>query len=109
MLALFLVLVLPAFGQVEKGRFVGRIADPQGAVVPNAKIKAVNIGTNIAQEAVTNSTGEYVITPVSAGQYRLTVTASGFQTLTTSVIEVHVGQIVRQDLALSIGASSETV
>lgn len=108
-LALFLVLVLPVFGQVEKGRFVGRIADPQGAVVPNAKVKAVNVGTNIAQEAVTNSTGEYVITPVSAGEYRLTVTATGFQTLTTSVIEVHVGQIVRQDLALRIGASSETV
>jgi hypothetical protein len=101
--------LLPAFGQVEKGRFVGRIADPQGAVVPGAHVKATNIGTNITQEAVTNETGEFVITPVSAGQYRLTVSASGFQNITTSVIEVNVGQVVREDLTLNIGSSTETI
>jgi hypothetical protein len=108
-LALFLVLVLPAFSQVEKGRFVGRITDGSGAVVPNASVKAVNIGTNITQDAVTNDSGEYVITPVSAGQYRLTVTANGFQTTTTSVIEVNVGQIAREDLALKVGSSTTTI
>jgi hypothetical protein len=108
-LALFLVVMLPAFSQVEKGRFVGRIEDVQGAVVPNAQVKATNIGTNITQEAVTNSTGEFVITPVSAGQYRLNVSASGFQTITTSVIEVNVGQIVREDLTLKVGASTTTI
>jgi len=108
-LALFLALVLPGFSQVEKGRFVGRITDASGAVVPNASVKAVNIGTNISQEAVTNDTGEYVITPVSAGQYRLSVSATGFQTTTTSVIEVNVGQIAREDLALKVGSSTTTV
>ncbi len=108
-LALFLALVLPAFSQVEKGRFVGRITDGSGAVVPNASVKAVNIGTNITQDAVTNDSGEYVITPVSAGQYRLTVNANGFQTTTTSVIEVHVGQIAREDLALKVGSSTTTI
>jgi len=108
-LALFLALVSPAFCQVEKGRFVGRITDGSGAVVPNASVKAVNIGTNITQEAVTNDSGEYVITPVSAGQYRLTVTANGFQTTTTSVIEVNVGQIAREDLALKVGSSTTTI
>ncbi len=108
-LALFLALVLPGFSQVEKGRFVGRITDGSGAVVANASVKAVNIGTNIAQEAVTNETGDYVITPVSAGQYRLTVTATGFQTITTSVIEVNVGQIAREDLALKVGSSTTTI
>ncbi len=108
-LALFLALVLPTFGQVEKGRFVGRITDGSGAVVPNASVKAVNIGTNITQDAVTNDSGEYVITPVSAGQYRLTVTATGFQTTTTSVIEVNVGQIAREDLALKVGSSTTTI
>jgi hypothetical protein len=108
-LALFLALVLPGFSQVEKGRFVGRITDPQGAVIPNAQVKATNIGTNISQEAVTNGTGEFVITPVSAGQYRLTITASGFSTITTSNIEVNVGQIVREDLTMNVGTSTTTV
>ncbi len=109
MLALFLALAMTGFSQVEKGRFVGRISDIQGAVVPNAHVKATNVGTNITQEAVTNGTGEFVITPVSAGQYRMTVSASGFQTISTSVIEVNVGQIVREDLTLSVGSSSTTI
>ncbi len=109
MLAFSLALVIPGYSQVEKGRFVGRIADQQGAVVPNAQVKATNIGTNITQEAATNSTGEFVITPVSAGQYRLTVSAAGFQSITTSVIEVNVGQIVREDLTLHVGSSTTTI
>src|ERR1019366_3600867 len=109
LLALFVAVGIPAFAQVEKGRFVGRIADPQGAVVPNASVKATNIGTNITQSAETNSTGEFVITPVSAGQYKLTVSASGFKTITTSDIEVDVGQIVREDLTLQVGSSTTTI
>lgn len=109
MLALLLTLALPGLAQVEKGRFVGRITDPQGAVVANATVKATNIGTNITQDAVTNSTGEFVITPVAAGQYKLSVAASGFQTITTSVIEVNVGQIVREDLTLQVGSSTTTI
>jgi hypothetical protein len=109
MLALLLTVTSPAIGQVEAGRFVGRITDAQGAVVPKARVKATNVGTNIGQQAITNPTGDYVITPVSPGQYVLSVTAPGFQTLTTSAITVQVGQIVREDLALKVGSSTTTI
>ncbi len=98
-----------AMGQVETGRFVGRITDAQGAVVEHATVKAVNTGTNIVREAITDSSGSYVITPVPAGVYTLTVTGQGFQTTTTTNIEVQVGQIVREDLSLKVGAATETV
>lgn len=65
-----LVLLICAAGarvQVETGRFVGRITDPQGALVPNAVVKATNLGTNIVQTATTNSDGEFVITPSRLG------------------------------------------
>ena len=97
------------YGQVESGRFVGRITDAQGAVVPNARVEAINTGTNIVQAAMTSGGGEFVITPVSAGVYTLAVTAPGFEKLTTSNIEVQVGQVVREDLSLRIGAASTTV
>ncbi len=110
-----LVLVFSAFlacvagAQVEQGRFVGQVTDPQGAVITGASVKLTNTGTNIVQTAVTNGTGEYVITPVPTGQYILSVTAPGFAKTTTSVIEVQVGQIVREDLKLNIGTSSQTI
>jgi hypothetical protein len=100
---------LSAYGQVESGRFVGRITDSQGASVPHAIVKATNTGTNIVQSAITDTSGDFVITPVSAGVYSLSVTATGFQTINASNIEVQVGQIVREDLELKVGEATTTV
>ena len=69
-----------AIAQVETGRFVGRIVDAQDATVVGAAIKVTNTGTSIEQTAITNGSGEFVITPVSAGVYVLSVTAPGFET-----------------------------
>src|SRR6185437_11580498 len=106
---MFFVCGSEARAQVETGRFVGRITDPQGAVIPGAAVKATNIGTNIVQTATTNSNGEFVITPVQAGIYNLTVTAKGFSVVSTSNVEVQVGQVVREDLSLHVGAETTTI
>src|SRR5882724_7276163 len=108
-LVFLLGVALSTNGQVESGRFVGRITDVQGASVPHAIVKATNTGTNIVQSAITDSSGDFVITPVSAGVYSLSVTATGFQTINASNIEVQVGQIVREDLELKVGEATTTV
>jgi hypothetical protein len=95
--------------QVEQGRFVGRITDPTGAAVVGAAVTARNIDTNIELNGVTNEAGDYVITPVPAGNYVITVAASGFDKAATRTIELQVGQIVRQNVALAIGATTTTV
>src|ERR1700730_5003611 len=102
-------LALSAYGQVESGRFVGHITDIQGAGVPHAIVKATNTGTNIVQSAITDSSGDFVITPVSAGVYSLSITATGFQTINASNIEVQVGQIVREDLEMKVGEATTTI
>ena len=103
------LLTLSAAAQVEQGRFVGRIADPQDASVTGALVKITNKGTNISQTAITDGSGNFVVTPVQAGTYSLSVTATGFQTTSTSNIEVQVGQVVREDLHLRVGASNIVV
>jgi hypothetical protein len=109
----FCVVVLSISGvaaaQVEQGRFVGHIQDPTGAAIAGANVEATNQATNIVQRAQTNEGGDFVITPVLAGNYMLTVTATGFQKATTRTIEVQVGQIVRQDMTLPIGTANTTV
>src|SRR5258705_3022861 len=79
-LVLLLGAALSTNGQVESGRFVGRITDVQGASVPHAIVKATNTGTNIVQSAITDSSGDFVITPGSAGGDLLSVTATAFPT-----------------------------
>jgi hypothetical protein len=108
-LILLLGVALSTNGQVESGRFVGRITDVEGGEVPHAIVKATNTGTNIVQTAITDGSGDFVITPVAAGVYSLTVTATGFETINATNIEVQVGQIVREDLVLKIGEATTTV
>jgi hypothetical protein len=95
--------------QVEQGRFVGRITDPTGAAIVGAAVTARNLDTNIELTGTTNSTGDYVITPVPAGNYTLSVAATGFDKAVTKAIELQVGQIARQDVALAIGAATTEV
>jgi hypothetical protein len=108
-LILLLGVALSTNGQVESGRFVGRITDVEGGEVPHAIVKATNTGTNIVQTAITDGSGDFVITPVAAGVYSLTVTATGFETINATNIEVQVGQIVREDLVLKIGEATTMV
>jgi hypothetical protein len=103
------LLTVTAGAQVEQGRFVGHIQDPTGASIVGANVEVTNVATNIVQRAKTNDGGDFVVTPVLAGNYLLTVTAEGFQKLTTRAIEVQVGQIVRQDLVMPIGTANTTV
>src|SRR5579859_3643105 len=90
---------LIASGQVEQGQFVGRITDPSGAIIPGAQVQARNVETNITYKAVTNGTGDYVIT----------LTARGFQQAATKPVELQVGQIARVDVPLTIGTTTTVV
>ena len=88
---------------------MGHITDATGAVVPQAAVQVTNADTNVTQTATTDNDGNFVVTPVSAGGYILTVKAPSFSTTVTSRIEVQVGQIVREDLQLKPGSSETTV
>ena len=90
-------------GQIQAGRIVGTITDPNKAVVPNAKVVITNTGTRQAQSVTTNGGGEFVLTPVDPGLYTVTITASGFGTSAVNGVQVLVGQSARVDVELKVG------
>ncbi len=98
-----------AFAQVQAGRIVGTVTDPNKAVVPNAKVVIVNTATNQAQTLTTNGAGDFVLTPVNPGVYRIEVTATGFGTAEINNVEVIVGQSARADVALRLGETSTKI
>jgi hypothetical protein len=102
---LIVALVMPRIspGQVQAGRIVGTVTDPNKAIVPNAKVIITNTATNQAQSLLSNSAGEFVLTPVNPGVYNVSVTASGFGTSEVTRVEVLVGQSARVDVELRIG------
>ena len=46
--------------QTTNGYITGRVTDPSKATIPDAKVAAVNAGTNFRCESATNGAGEYL-------------------------------------------------
>jgi len=100
---------LPALAQVQAGRIVGTVYDPQRATVPRATVSVTNVATNQSRRVTTNETGDFVVTPLEPGTYDASATASGFRTTVQRGIELQVGQAVRVSLELRLGETATTV
>ncbi|HEY9136933.1 MAG TPA: TonB-dependent receptor, partial [Terriglobus sp.] len=97
-----------ALAQFETASLKGRITDPSGAVVADARVTATNLDTNVAITRTTNRAGEYDLPALSPGRYRVVVQATGFQESVTNNVRLAVGTDQRVDMTVSVSAS-ETV
>ena len=97
------------FGQTQAARLQGIVRDSSGAIVPNAKVVAVNSQTKDTADATTNASGLYMLPALRPGTYTLTVEASGFAKTTITDIELAVSANIAQDVKLEIGKLTETV
>src|SRR5689334_19554309 len=70
------------------GSMGGRVVDPTGAVVVNAKVTATVVATGLKRETATAVDGGYIFPLLPAGVYSLAVEASGFSRFEQRGIEV---------------------
>ena len=106
---LFVGLLVPATAQVDMGSISGIVRDPSGAAIPNAKMVLTNEGTNITIATTTGSEGQYTFSPVKAGRYSLSASATGFRTVKQNNVTLDVQQKLEVDVSLTIGQATETV
>ena len=95
--------------QAGYGAITGLVADSSQAVIAGATVTARNVGTGIVYNTQTNSVGVYNLPALPIGTYELTAEAAGFKKYIRSSIVLPVGQVVRIDIALEIGAVTESV
>lgn len=107
-LVLFFVCSLRIFGQGVTADISGTVTDTSGAVIPAAKVTAINTATGIATTAVTNGSGVYAIRFLQVGTYTLSVVAPGFATQKMNPFALEVGQVAKIDAQLHVG-SEQTV
>jgi hypothetical protein len=107
----FLLLYTPASrGQsITAGDVTGIVTDPSGAAVPNASVALSSIDTNASRKATTNAEGSYRFAFVPPGAYKLTVSASGFQTQERPGLAISAGQPASLNVQLEIASASQTV
>jgi outer membrane receptor protein involved in Fe transport len=106
----FLALAVAAFGQVQTGTLRGAVTDPNGGVVANATVIARNQSTGATTPSVqTNGEGVFSLTNLVPGKYTLTVEQAGFKKKSVTDVEVALGAVASMNVALEVGAPSETV
>src|ERR1039457_6818445 len=95
--------------QSDRGTITGTVADPAGAMVPEAAITMKHVETGAIYETKTTGTGNYTLPSLPSGNYELTVTAAGFSKYVQQGIGVQVATTARVDVILKIGSAAETV
>src|ERR1700735_2642606 len=76
-------------------QITGEITDQSGAAAAGASVTATNSATNVERVTTTNTSGIYTFPELAPGNYRVKVTASGFETMVKSNIELQVQQTAR--------------
>jgi hypothetical protein len=98
-----------AHAQFDSANVSGVVQDASGGVLPGVDVTLTNVGTNLERRGVTNEAGLYTFPNVPVGEYRITAALSGFSSVTKSGVQVNAGLNIRVDVALQVGAVSETI
>jgi hypothetical protein len=104
-----LMLAPSAFAQTNTADILGTVTDPSGGTIPNAKVTLVNTATQDTRTVQTSGDGAFTFSSLAPGNYNLTVTVNGFQSLSAKDLVVAAGDRRRVDAGLKIGGSTETV
>jgi hypothetical protein len=91
------------------GIISGTVADPSGAVIPNASVKLTHSGTATSRSVTTNSDGIYFAANLLVGTYSISVSAPGLAAKTVPDVQLDVSQQRVVNFILMVGTSAETM
>jgi hypothetical protein len=87
----------------------GRVSDESGAVLPGVTVTATRTDTTFSRAVVTDAGGNYVMTNLPTGPYRLEIALQGFRTYVQTGIVLQVGASPTINATLGLGNLEQTV
>jgi hypothetical protein len=87
----------------------GRVTDPSGAVVPQARVTVRGLATGIDRVSTTDPEGNYTIASLQPGNYSVSVQATGFADYKLASVTLQVDQSVTVDVKLGVASTGEVV
>ncbi|HTS50128.1 MAG TPA: TonB-dependent receptor [Bryobacteraceae bacterium] len=109
LLILFACVNGTVWAQANSGTITGTLTDPNGGVIPDAKVTVHNTATGIDRDLTTNGAGLYTAPFLQPGPYEVTASKPGFSTLVRKDLTLQVGQTMTLNLQLQVQATAETV
>src|SRR5690349_18229046 len=106
--AAFFMAVVVASAQAPGGAIAGLVRDPTGAAVPAVHVKATNKASGATRTINTSDQGDYGFASLLAGEYEVSVEASGFRRIVRQAI-VEAGTTTSADFTLRVGDLEDSV
>ncbi len=106
--SLLMLLEALAFGQGSVTMF-GIVTDSSGGAITSVTVTAINKETGSVRQVSTGPAGNYTISQLTNGTYRLKVEAAGFKTAVQDNIQVQVDENRQVNFSMTVGAVSESV
>jgi hypothetical protein len=97
-----------ASGQTT-GRIAGTVKDQHAAAIPRAEVISTSEATGESRWVSTDETGDYVISLLVPGAYRLSFVATGFKRVVLDEIHVEIAQTTTLNAILPVGSVSDSV
>jgi hypothetical protein len=107
--ALLVLVTGMASAQSRTAGVVGTVTDASGSVVAGAKVTVTNVLTHESKSTMTGDLGEYAVVDLLYGRYEVTVEKEGFKTLERRNLALEIGQQIKVDVVLVIGATAEVI
>ena len=98
-----------AFSQVNTSRLEGTVTDPTGSAVPAADIAVIAPATGTQFKTTSNDRGEWALSSMPAGTYRVSVTKPGFKAGVVPNVLINAGVPAVVNVRLELGQATETV
>jgi len=98
-----------ATAQVLYGSLTGNIIDPSGAVLPGARVEALNSATGVSRLATSDSAGVYRFAELLPGLYKVTVTATSFGVFVADNVRIDANTTRRVDVQVQLKQQVEAV
>jgi hypothetical protein len=108
-LILFLCASAAAIAQAGRGGVNGMVTDPSGAIVPGAKVTALNHATGVKLSTISTAAGLYTFVSLIPGDYEVTASLKGFESVAQDNVKVTVDQVSTVNIALRVGSVNEVV
>jgi Carboxypeptidase regulatory-like domain len=96
-------------GQNVSGRISGTVTDSSGAAIGQTTVTLTNLDTNSKNQISTDSSGNYAFPNISPGRYKIQAEKSGFKNFIREPIIVEIESGLKIDIALPVGAATETI
>ena len=109
LLAFGLIWEKVALAQAGTGSIRGLITDSSGAILPDVKVEATNVDTQLKFSTSSTGAGVYSLSSLPIGLYKVTFEHTGFKLSVQENVDVSTASTTMLNITLTVGEVSQSV